>query len=88
VRVTIGNDVLLDASFGGHPTYQNAPARLQPQAASTILWEALADATWTERAATADERAAVDARCREDVAQQPAWATERLQQLRTLLAPK
>lgn len=87
VRVSVGADTLLDATFGGYPASDNTPDRLQPQAAIAILFEALADATWTERAATADERAAVDARSREIVAQQPEWAAARLQQLRSLLAP-
>jgi hypothetical protein len=88
VRLTLGGAPVLDAAFCGYPSNTNMQQRLPAQAANAILWEALDDAKWTERAPAAADREFVAARMRDRPAGEPVWVTERLAKLRQSLEPR
>ncbi|MCA8965051.1 MAG: hypothetical protein KDC48_09185 [Planctomycetes bacterium] len=86
VRLVQDGKVVLDEAFCGYPAGDNVEARFRAQAAVGVMHQALAQAEWTTRAATAADRQRVERRCGLDGFGQARWVSQRLQQMRDLLA--
>lgn len=84
IRAWDGETVVLDEAFAGYPTSDNVPDRFRSEAAVRVLWQALADTPWTDRAPSAADREIVQARCAEARADDW-WVAERLQVIDTAL---
>jgi hypothetical protein len=87
VRVSNAEQILLDARFCGSPNDQNTSERFRAEAGSAVLRVMVADASWTTRAATDDERdwvAARAQRCDDD----PGWVKMRFLAMAAALTPR
>lgn len=84
VRLELDGLVWLDETFCDYSTSDNVPLRFHATAAVRVLYQAMAEATFVDRAPSAEDRELVAARCKPQE-QAAWWVADRLQGMAAVL---